>query len=131
MMNNRAGHRRHSRRDHGGDIDVKHRNRKLLDYDGQPVPTEDFSIPDLPLIEPAALPGLPDSMEGRLFAPGNGMEPCVVLFHPLAELHVLVRLTDLDRLQHHIDALNTAVLKQAMGVTPDDPLGYSTDSGLV
>lgn len=77
-----------------------------------------IEIRKLPLIERDALPGLPQSMEGRLFQ-NQGMEPCVVLFHPLAEMHLLIRLTDLGNLSKYIEQLNVAVLKQAMGETPE------------
>jgi hypothetical protein len=85
------------------------------------IPTN-IDIFDLPLIDHAALPGLPASMEGRLFH-AKGMEPCVVLFHPQAELHLLIRLTDLENLEHYVNQLNVAVLKQAMGETPGEE-GY-------
>jgi hypothetical protein len=84
-----------------------------------------IDIQSLPLIDPEALPGLPDSMEGRLFRE-KGLEPCVVLFHPMAEMHLLIRLTDLDNLGKYIEQLNYAVLKQAMGEPPEDQ-GYRID----
>ena len=81
-----------------------------------------IDIQALPLIDPDALPGLPDSMEGRLFQ-DKGLEPCVVLYHPLAEMHLLIRLTDLENLPKYVEQLNFAVLKQAMGETPEEE-GY-------
>lgn len=97
-----------------------HRRHQLLDQDGQPIETTRVDIQSLPLIDPAALPGLPDSMEGRLLA------PWVVLFHPLAELSLQVPLTDLDNLSAYVETLNVAVLKQAMGETPEED-GYRID----
>ena len=102
-----------------------HRNHRLLDADGQPMPTEDIDILSLPLIDRAALAGLPDSMEGRLFRKPP-LEPAIVLLHPAAEVYVLVRLTDLDNLQHYVDQVNVAVLRQAMGEPPPDAQGYPT-----
>ncbi|HXJ61877.1 MAG TPA: hypothetical protein VNU68_35000 [Verrucomicrobiae bacterium] len=95
-----------------------HRRHRLLDYDGQPIATTDIDIPSLPLIDRDALPGLPASMEGRLFNEPP-LEPAVVLFHPAAEVYVLIRLTDLDNLVHYVDQVNGAVLQQAMGVPPE------------
>lgn len=94
-----------------------HRRHRLLDADGQPIDTVTVDIPNLPLIDRDALPGLPASMEGRLLA------PWVVLFHPLAELSLRVPLTDLDNLPRYVDMLNGAVLEQAMGVPPEEE-GY-------
>ena len=79
---------------------------------------ENIDISGLPLIERDALPGLPESMEGRL-CQEDGLEPCVVLFHPLAEMHLLIRLTDLENLPNYVESLNFAVLKQAMGEPPE------------
>ena len=83
---------------------------------------ENIDISGLPLIERDALPGLPESMEGRLFQE-DGLEPCVVLFHPLAEMHLLIRLTDLENLPNYVESLNFAVLKQVMGEPPEEQ-GY-------
>ena len=83
-----------------------------------------FDIRELTLIAPEALPPLPRSMEARLFNPKPGeIEPAIVLFHPLAELYVFVRLLDLDNIQQYVEELNVAVLKQAMGETPEEE-GY-------
>lgn len=99
-----------------------HRRHKLLDQDGQPIDTVDVDIRTLPLIERDALPGLPDSMEGRLMA------PWVVVYHPKAELSVRVPLTDLANLERYVDMVNGALLKQAMAEPPDSPEGYSVPS---
>ena len=80
---------------------------------------ESVEIEELPLIERDALPTFPESMECRLFNK-KGLEPCVVLYHPQAEMHVLVPLTDLANLEHYVEQVNFAVLKQAMGEPPDD-----------
>ena len=83
-----------------------------------------FEISELPLIDPEAIPPIPESMEARLFqVEGNELEPCVILYHPQCELHVKIRLTDLHNMQHYVDELNSAVLKQAMGETPEEE-GY-------
>lgn len=84
--------------------------------------TEEIDIPRLDLIDRDALNPIPRNMEARLFNK-EGLEPCVILFHPLAELHVKIRLTDLDNIQDYVDELNAAVLKQAMGETPEEE-GY-------
>lgn len=103
---------------------VMHRRHKLLDADGQPMRTQDIDIRSLPLIERAAIPGLPAHLEARLFGE-PGLEPALVLFHPKAEVYRLVRLTTLPHsLPENYDAINTAVLKQAMGEPPDHPEGY-------
>ena len=102
-----------------------HRNHRLLDSNGHPVRTEDIDILALPQIEREALDGIPDSMEGRLFHKPP-LEPAVVLLHPLAEVYVLIRLTDLGNLQYYVDQVNTAVLRQAMGEPPPDAQGYPT-----
>ena len=105
-----------------------HRRRKLLDVNGQPVETQDIDITRLPLIERDALPGLPLHLEGRLFNE-PGLEPALVLFHPKAEVYRLVRLTTLpDSLQGHCDAINAAVLKQAMGEPPESGDGYRVET---
>lgn len=85
---------------------------------------ESIEIPSLDLIErDAFLPNrLPASMEARLFNKKE-LEPCVILYHPLAELHVKIRLTQLANLPKYVDELNAAVLKQAMGETPEEE-GY-------
>jgi hypothetical protein len=76
------------------------------------------------MIERDALPGLPAYLEARLFQE-PGLEPAVVLLHPKAEVYVLVRLTDIpDSLEKHYEAVNVAVLKQAMGEPPEDAAGY-------
>lgn len=85
------------------------------------IPTT-VNIRELTLISPDALPPIPRSMEARLFNKKE-LEPCVILYHPLAELHVKIRLTDLDNLPKYVDELNAAVLKQAMGETPEEE-GY-------
>ena len=84
-----------------------------------------IDIEALPLIDPDALPGLPESMEGRLFQE-RGLEACVVLFHPQGEMHLLIRLTDLENLPKYVEQLNFAVLKQAMGEPPEEQ-GYRID----
>lgn len=97
-----------------------HRNHRLLDADGQPIDTTTVDIPNLPLIARDALPGLPDSMEGRLLA------PWIVLYHPFAELSLRVPITAVEALEPYIETLNVAVLKQAMGEAPEDE-GYRVD----
>lgn len=128
-----TGPNRRDYRDHVAKVnkalmtDRPHRHRRLLDAEGQPIETMDFDVRTLPLIERDALPDLPDSMEGRLLNQ-PGLEPALVLFHPKAELYRLVRLTTLpDSLQGHYDAINTAVLMQAMGEPPADAEGYRVD----
>lgn len=83
---------------------------------------EDIDIESLPLIDRGALPGLPNSMEGRLFNQPP-LEPCVILFHPQAEMHLKIRLLDLENLSKYVEQLNFAVLKQAMGEPPEEE-GY-------
>ena len=100
-----------------------------FDGEGKPTQVLSFDVQALPMIERDALPGLPKAMEGRLFNPGNGMEPAMVLFHPFSELYLLVRLTDLENLPHHVEQLNIAVLKQAMGEPPEEQ-GYRTEAPL-
>lgn len=87
----------------------------------------DIDIRSLPLIERGAFPDLPAHMECRLLA-RDGLEPAIVLWHPNAELHVLVRLTDQDRMATHVETLHGAVLKQAMGETPESGEGYRVDA---
>ena len=86
---------------------------------------KNIDIGKLPLIDPEALPPIPNSMEARLFN-HKGLEPCIVLFHPRAELHVLIRLTDRWNMGKYVEELNSAVLKQAMGEPPEDQ-GYRID----
>lgn len=82
-----------------------------------------IDIPALDLIDPNAFTvKLPRSMEARLFNQ-KGLEACVILYHPAAELHVKIRLTDLKNMQHYVDQLNATVLKIAMGETPEEE-GY-------
>lgn len=97
-----------------------HRRHRLLDQHGQPIETVDVRIPELPLIDRDALPGLPDSMEGRLLA------PWVVLYHPHTEMSLRVPMTDLADLPRYVEQLNVAVLKHAMGETPEEE-GYRID----
>lgn len=84
--------------------------------------SKEIHIPSLPLIERGALPGMPDSMEGRLFHEPP-LEPCVILYHPHAEMHVKIRLLDIENLAEYVEQLNFAVLKQAMGEPPEEE-GY-------
>jgi len=88
--------------------------------------TENIDIRKLALFAPDALPPIPRSMEARLFNPEDGREAAIILFHPQAELHVYVRLTDSDNIQKYVDKLNVAVLKQAMGEPPEEQ-GYRID----
>lgn len=105
-----------------------HRRHRLLDANGQPIETQDIDIARLPLIEREALPGLPAHLEGRLLNQ-PGLEPALVLFHPKAEVYRIVRLTTLpDSLPGHYEAINGAVLKQAMGEPPEDGEGYRVDA---
>ncbi len=97
-----------------------HRRHKLLDQDGQPIETVEVDIRSLPLIDREALAGLPDSMEGRLLA------PWIVLYHPHTEMSLQVPLTELDNLPRYVEMLNVAVLKHAMGETPEEE-GYRID----
>lgn len=94
-----------------------HRRHRLLDQNWQPMETVDVRIPELPLIDREALPGLPDSMEGRLLA------PWVVIYHRNTEMSLQVPLTELGDLPRYVDMLNVAVLKHAMGETPEEE-GY-------
>lgn len=84
-----------------------------------------IDIKKLKLIDRAALPDFPRSMEARLLEE-DGLEPSVILFHPMAEAYVFIRLTDLENLDHYVEELNVAVLKQAMGETPEEQ-GYRID----
>lgn len=104
-----------------------HRRHKLLDFNGQPIETKDIDVKSLPMIDPEAIPDLPAYLEARLLNE-PGLEPALVLFHPRAEVYRLVRLTTLpDSLPGHYEAINTAVLKQAMGEPPEDGDGYRVD----
>lgn len=99
--------------------------RRLLDQHGQPIPppedeTVEVDIRSLMLIDRAALPGMPVTMEGRLLA------PWVVLYHPFTEMSLRVPLTELGDLPRYVEMLNIAVLKHAMGETPEEE-GYRID----
>lgn len=96
----------------------------LLGPDGLPISA--IRIRDMQLIDREALPGLPQSMEARLYAPNSAEDqPCIILFNPAAEMHVAVPMTEWQTdLPKYIEALNVAVLKQAMGETPEDAEGY-------
>jgi hypothetical protein len=102
----------------------------LLGSDGLPISA--IHIRDMQLIDREALPGLPQSMEARLYAPNSADDqPCIVLVNRLAELHVAVPLTEWQtNLMHYVNALNVAVAKQAMGETPDNEEGYRIDDHL-
>lgn len=97
----------------------------LLDAAGHPMTAETvkITIRSMPLIERDALPGLPDEIEARLFHVPE-QTPCIVLFHPPSELHIEMPLTDVANLDHYVEALNTARLKQAMAEPPDTEEGY-------
>jgi hypothetical protein len=81
-----------------------------------------IDIRELDLLAPDAIPPIPRSMEARLLNKKD-LEPAIILFHPKAELYVYVRLLDRDNIQTYVDQLNIAVLKQAMGETPEEE-GY-------
>lgn len=97
----------------------------LLDASGRPLTadTVQITIRSMPLIDPAALPGLLADIEARLFNVPK-QEPRIVLFHPASEMHIEVPLIDIDNLPRYVEALTTARLKQAMGEPPDAGDGY-------
>lgn len=100
----------------------------LLAPDGRPITadTVKVTIRSMPLIDPQALPGLPDDLEARLFnVPGQ--DPFVILFHPLSELYVEMSLLDRDNIAQYVEALSGARLKQAMGEVPENAEGYRID----
>lgn len=91
---------------------------------GLPGREDVVQIPLLPLIDRAALAGLPDDMEGRLLVPANGAVPSIVLYHPASELHLEVSLLSMADLAPFIERIRGAVLKQGMGEPPAGE-GYS------
>lgn len=100
-----------------------HRNHKLIDADGHPIRTEDYDVASLPQVDRTLFDGLPSQMEVRLFT-REGCEPALILFHPQAELYVLLRLGhDFSAGPMDISAqvadVNSAVLQQAMGQPPE------------
>lgn len=86
----------------------------LLDAQGNPIPVRRVDIAELPEIDRAALPGLPDDMRAHLLG-----EDTIVLFHPASELHLEMPLQDHEAIGRYVEALNTARLKQAMGEAPE------------
>lgn len=100
----------------------------LLGPDGRPLnaDTVKITIGSMPLIDRAALPGLPDDLEARLFNVPD-QDPVIVLFHRPSELHIEVPLLDRDNLPHYVEALTVARMRQAMGDAPDAGDGYRVE----
>jgi hypothetical protein len=99
----------------------------------RPPQTESIDIPALQEIDRACFTGLPAAMECKLLN-RPGLEPAVILYHPKAELHVLMRLpsghdfgAEPWDIGSYVEQLNGAVLKQAMGEPPEGDEGYRVD----
>lgn len=97
----------------------------LLDANGDPIPVRTVDLTILPEIDRAALPGLPDDMEARLM---SGDEPQIVVWHPSSGLHIEMPLLDRANLSRYVDAIQAAVMRQAMGETPEEG-GYRVRYG--
>ena len=82
-----------------------------------------ITIASMPLIDRAALPGLPDDLEARLFNVPD-QDPRILLVHPPSELYIEVSLLDREDLGRYIEALTEARLRQAMAEPPHDARGY-------
>ncbi len=97
----------------------------LLGPDGHPLTADTIkiTIASMPLIERAALPGLPDDLEARLFNVPE-QEPRILLVHPPSELYVEMSLLDRDNIERYVEALTEARLRQAMAEPPPDERGY-------
>lgn len=103
--------------------------RTLLGTTNQTTPAADtvkIVIKSMPLIDRAALPGLPDDLEARLFNLPD-QEPRILLVHPPSELFVEVSLLDRENLGGYVEALTVARLRQAMGEPPETGKGYRID----
>ena len=92
----------------------------LMDADGEPI--TGLNLRNLPLIERDAIPGLPDGIEARLWSTAP-VCPTIVLWHRTADLHVEFPVTALADAARFIAALESAVLRQAMGEAPEQD-GY-------
>lgn len=101
----------------------------LTTIDGRPLTldTVKITIKSMPLIDRAALPGLPDDLEARLFNVED-QEPRIILFHPASELFVEVSLLDQANLPKYVEALTEARMKQAMGEPPESGEGYQINT---
>lgn len=89
----------------------------LLDASGEPIPVRTVDLTTLPEIDRAALPGLPDDMEARLM---SGDDPKIVLWHRASDLHIEVPLLDRRNLSRYAQAIQAAVMRQAMGEAPEE-----------
>lgn len=97
----------------------------LLDANGDPIPVRTVDLTTLPEIDRAALDGLPHDMEARLM---SGEDPKIVLWHRASDLHIEVPLLDRGNLSRYVEAIQAAVMRQAMGEVPEEG-GYRVRGG--
>ena len=89
----------------------------LLDQWGNPIPAEiTVDILSLPLIERAALPGLPRDFEARLF---ESTDPLIVVRHPRSGAWIEMSLLDMENVAEDAARVRAVGEKQSMGGPPD------------
>jgi hypothetical protein len=94
-----------------------------VDPDQQPMAVLD--IRSLPQIDAEALPGLPLGMVAYL---RGGDPPMILLYDPVADMHVAVPLALRHDLTPYLAALREAQARQAMGEAPEAQ-GYRIEVG--